>query len=182
MMKYPHSIFKSEVVENAVSWIIVFAMFVYGGAKLIQFEGAVSINKTVSEMTGMQLMWAFYGYSKSFAIILGILEITGGILILFPRTRLIGCLFTTTLLVNIIIQDIVFEVNTGALKAAIFYQFLILILFWRNRKQLFLSIKMLLIKRKLNQSPQTGVIPKFLITVVLFMALRVLEYYITIFH
>lgn len=180
-MKYPHSIFKSEVVENAISWIIVFAMFVYGGAKLIQFEGAVSIDKTVSEMTGMQLMWAFYGYSKSFAIILGILEITGGILILFPRTRLIGCLFTTTLLVNIIIQDIVFEVNTGALKAAIFYQFLILILFWRNRKQLFLSIKILL-KQKLNQLPKTGVVPKFFITLLLFTALRVLEYYITILY
>ena len=42
-------------------------MFIYGGGKLIQFDGAAKIDKTVLELTGMELMWAFYGYSKSFA-------------------------------------------------------------------------------------------------------------------
>ena len=37
------------IFENAISWIIVFAMFIYGGAKLIQFDGAVEIDKTVAE-------------------------------------------------------------------------------------------------------------------------------------
>jgi heme/copper-type cytochrome/quinol oxidase subunit 2 len=59
---------KLEIFENAISWIIVLAMFIYGGAKIIQFDGAAEIDKTVSELTGMELMWAFYGYSKSFAI------------------------------------------------------------------------------------------------------------------
>ena len=61
-----------EIFENAISWIVVFAMFIYGGAKILQFDGASEIDKTVSEMTGMELMWAFYGYSKSYAIILGL--------------------------------------------------------------------------------------------------------------
>lgn len=53
---------KLEIFENAISWIIVFAMFIYGGAKLIQFDGAAEIDKTVSELTGMELMcflWLF---------------------------------------------------------------------------------------------------------------------------
>ncbi|MDG2147503.1 MAG: hypothetical protein P8K14_04720 [Flavobacteriaceae bacterium] len=62
---------KIEIFENAISWIVVIAMFIYGGGKLIQFDGAAEIDKTVSEMTGMELMWAFYSYSKSFAITLG---------------------------------------------------------------------------------------------------------------
>ena len=73
---------KIEILENSISWIVVLAMFIYGGAKLFQFEGATEINKTVSEMTGMELMWAFYGYSKSFALTLGVFEIIGGILII----------------------------------------------------------------------------------------------------
>jgi hypothetical protein len=26
--------------ENTISWIVVFAMFIYGGAKIFQFDGA----------------------------------------------------------------------------------------------------------------------------------------------
>ena len=52
---------KIEIFENAISWIVVIAMLIYGGGKLIQFDGAVEIDKTISEMTGMELMWAFYG-------------------------------------------------------------------------------------------------------------------------
>ena len=94
---------KIEILENAISWVVVLAMLVYGGAKLGQFDGAANIDKTVSELTGMELMWAFYGYSKAFALTIGIFEIIGGILILIKRTRIIGCLFTSTILVNIIL-------------------------------------------------------------------------------
>src|SRR6056297_3191197 len=110
---------KIEIFENAISWIVVLAMFIYGGGKLFQFAGAADIDKTVSEMTGMELMWAFYGYSKSFSITLGIFELIGGILILIKITRIIGCLFTSTILVNVIFQDIYFGVHYGALRAAL---------------------------------------------------------------
>ncbi len=29
---------KIEIFENAISWIVVFAMFVYGAGKTVQFE------------------------------------------------------------------------------------------------------------------------------------------------
>mgnify|MGYP000259428262 CR=1 FL=1 len=120
---------KIEILENAITWIVVFAMFIYGGGKFFQFYEAVEIDKTVSQMTGMELMWVFYGYSKSFAITLGVIEVTGGILILIRKTRLLGCLFTSTVLVNVIIQDIYFGVHLGALKAAILYQLILLIIY-----------------------------------------------------
>lgn len=167
-----------EILENAISWIVVFALFIYGGGKLFQFEGAAAIEKTVSEMTGMELMWAFYGYSKPFAITLGLFEIVGGILLLIKRTRIIGCLFTTTLLVNIIIQDIFYGVHVGALKAAILYQFLILVVLWLNRKKLIKGIKAIL---ELDRTQQTKrkVLVKFLIAAVAFIGLRIVEYFIT---
>jgi hypothetical protein len=160
---------KIEIVENAISWIVVFAMFVYGGAKVIQFEGASEINKTVSEMTGMELMWAFYGYSKSYAMTLGLFEIIGGTLILIKRTRIIGCLFTLTILVNVILQDIFFKVHIGALKAAILYLFLILMILWFN-KDIFST----------SEEPKYKFIIKLVIAFICFVVLRIIEYYLTI--
>jgi uncharacterized membrane protein len=170
---------KVEIFENAISWIVVFAMFVYGGAKLIQFQGAAELEKSVSEMTGMELMWAFYGYSQSFAITLGILEILGGVLILIQKTRILGCLLTSTILVNVIIQDIYFEVHLGALKAAILYQLLILIIFWLNRRKVLQALKILLQLTK-REEPKVKIALKLGIAFVLFICLRIAEYFITI--
>ena len=168
-----------EILENAISWIVVLAMFIYGVGKLIQFDGATEIEKTVSELTGMELMWAFYSYSKSFAITLGILEIIGGILILIKKTRIIGCLFTTTILVNIIFQDIYFGVHLGALKAAIVYQILILIILWLNKEKLIRSVNVLLEYNKVEQ-PKMKLFIKLLIAFGVFSILRIFEYFLTI--
>lgn len=170
---------KIEIYENAISWIVIFAMFVYGGAKIIQFDGAANSSKIVSQMTGMELMWAFYGYSKSYALTLGLMEIIGGILILIKRTRIIGCLFVSTILVNVIFQDIYFGVHFGALKAAILYQLLVLIILWLNKERLIQSIKTLINSEKLEQ-PKTKFFVKLLITFILFVVLRITEYYLTI--
>ena len=170
---------KIEILENSISWIVVLAMFIYGGGKLIQFDGAIEIDKTVSELTGMELMWAFYSYSKSFAMTLGIIEIIGGILILIKKTRIIGCLLTSTILVNVIFQDIYFGVHLGALKAAILYQILILIILWLNKEKLIRGIKILLESNK-TEKPKKKLFIKLLIAFGVFLILRILEYYLTI--
>ena len=169
---------KNQILENAISWIVVLAMFIYGVGKLIQFDEVSTIEKPVSDLTGMELMWAFYGYSKVFAITLGVFEVFGGILILLKKTRLIGCLFTSAILVNVILQDIYFGVHVGALKAAILYQILILIVIWINKEKLILSLKALLKTEKIVQS-KSKVIVKTLAAFGIFVAARILEYLIT---
>ena len=170
---------KLEIFENAISWIVVLAMLIYGLGKVAQFEDAVDMNKTFAEMTGMELMWAFYSYSKPFVITLGIMEVTGGILILIKKTRLIGCLFTTAILLNVIMQDIFFGVHLGALKAAIIYQLLILVIFWLNKEKMITSIKTLLNSEKIQQT-KTKHFLKLLIAFGIFVVFRILEYYVTI--
>ena len=127
---------KIEILENAFSYIAIFAMFAYGIGKMVQFEGASSTKQKVSEMTAQQLIWDFYGYSKPFVLTLGFLEILGWTLKLIKRTRILGCLFISTILVNVILQNIFYRVNIGALKAAIVYQLLILIILWFNKENL----------------------------------------------
>ena len=168
-----------EILENAISWIVVLAMFIYGAGKLIQFNGAAEIDKGISELTGMELMWAFYGYSKSFAMTLGLFEIIGGILIFTKRTRIIGCLFTSSILVNVILQDIYFGVHFGALRAALIYQILILIILWLNREKLIRGIKVLMESNEIEQSKMKLFI-KLLIAFGVFLIFRTFEYFLTV--
>lgn len=169
---------KLEILETAVTWIVVMAMFVYGAAKFVQFEGAAKLDKTVAELTGMELMWAFYGFSKPFALTLGVLEIMGAFLMLFKKTRLIGCLFTSTILVNIILQDVFYGVNKGALRAAIWYQLCILLILVLNKEQLIAGIRQLVAIVKTQQTKQRWMV-KLLLAFLIFAVLRVFEYYIS---
>jgi len=168
-----------DIFENAICWIVVFGMLVYGAGKIVQFEGATNIDKRVGELTGMELMWAFYGYSKTFILIMGALEITGGLLMLFKKTRLLGCLLVTTILVNIILQDIFYGVHLGALKAAILYQSLTLIIFWLHRQKLFDCFKILIDFPSISQTKQRLFFKLFL-AFIAFVIFRIAEYYVTI--
>jgi hypothetical protein len=171
---------KIEIFENSISWVLVLALFIYGFGKTIQFESSTEINKTVSQLSGQELMWAFYGYSKSYALLLGFIEIIGGVLILLKKTRLIGCILTSFIFVNVIIQDIVFSVVPGALRAAIFYQILVIIILSLNYKKVISSIKTLYIV-KTNTENRKRTILKFLIAFIIFVILRIFEYFITLY-
>ena len=169
---------KTEILENAFTYIVVLAMFAYGVGKIVQFDGAVNTNKTIGEMTGMQLIWAFYGYSKPFVITLGVLEITGGLLMLIKRTRLLGCLLVSSILINVILQDIFYGVHVGALRAALIYQTLIIIILWFNRERLVQCFKILTRANK-NTNSTKKFFPILFLSGLLFVVLRIVEYYIT---
>ncbi|ROI03676.1 hypothetical protein EGH90_11615 [Kaistella haifensis] len=119
-----------EKVEYFVKWVVIFivssSMIIYGIAKPIQFSDYTnSTNLNVSE--GHKIMWTFYSYSLTYPIIIGVFEILGGVSILFNKSRIFGCILLTIILSNIIIQDFIYEIV--ALKSAIFYQILVLIIF-----------------------------------------------------
>ncbi len=100
-------------------------MIVYGLGKPIQFQGFdKSGDSDLSE--GHQLMWTFYSYSLAYPIIIGVLEVLGGVFLLLNRTRVFGCILLTIILSNIIIQDYIYDIM--ALKSAIYYQILVFII------------------------------------------------------
>ncbi len=169
----------TEIIENAFTYLVVFAMFAYGIGKMVQFNGAVPTNKSVSELTSQQLRWAFYGYSKSFVLTLGFLEIIGGILMLIKRTRILGCLFVSTILVNVILQDIFYGVNIGALRAAILYQVFIFVILVFNKEKLIQSFKIITTGNKTNVFKKKYLV-KIILSIVLFAIFRILEYFVTI--
>jgi uncharacterized membrane protein len=148
-----------EILENALAYIVVFAMFAYGIGKIVQFNGAVPNNKMVSELTAQQLMWAFYGYSKTFVYVLGILEVVGGLLMFFRRTRLLACFLVSTILINVILQDI--------------------IIVWFHKNKMVQVFK-ILTNVETTSTKRKMFFFKISLGVLLFVVLRILEYYVTI--
>ena len=167
-------------IEFSSVLVVSTAMIMYGVGKIVQFPASIDITKKVSELSGQELMWAFYGYSKSFPTILGVLETLGGILLLFRRTRLLATLLLTTILINVILQDIVYNINQGALIAAIIYQLLIFGILIINRERVVLIYKLFTQNEK-NEGRKTFKTNalKVIYIGLFFILLKGMEYYLT---
>ncbi|CEJ71131.1 hypothetical protein BN1195_03474 [Chryseobacterium oranimense G311] len=104
-------------------------MILFGAGKYSQFNHSVN-----EKFKGMKIMWEFYSYSKPFVVTLGIFEILGALLLFIPKTRIIGCLFLTSLLINVILQDYFYEVP--AIFGALTLQLIVFFILWLNRTPL----------------------------------------------
>ena len=142
-----------EKIQYTIKWTIIFivsiSMIVYGVTKPIQFSNfSNSTNVNVSE--GHKIMWSFYSYSLTYPLIIGFFEILGGISLLSNRSRIFGCILLTIILSNIIIQDYIYEIV--ALKSAIFYQILVVIILFFDKEKLKRVIKVLFTTSKFSKN------------------------------
>ena len=142
-----------EKIQYTIKWTIIFivsiSMIVYGVTKPIQFSDfSNSTNVNVSE--GHKIMWSFYSYSLTYPLIIGFFEILGGISLLSNRSRIFGCILLTIILSNIIIQDYIYEIV--ALKSAIFYQILVVIIHFFDKEKLKRVIKVLFTTSKFSKN------------------------------
>ncbi len=135
-----HLKLSKEEILNVFEWISVLFvsgyMTVYGIAKYVQFGSMEAYRLPVKDLEPMQLMWAFYSYSKPYVIIIGIFEVLGALLFLLPKTRIIGGFLLTSILINIILQDYFYEVMQGALAYAILFQVLIMFVLFKHRARI----------------------------------------------
>jgi hypothetical protein len=74
----------------------------------------------------MHLAWAFFGYSYSYNVFMGIAE-CAGLLLLFRRTTSIGALLTMAALANIIVVNYSFDVHAKIYPTALFFMALFLL-------------------------------------------------------
>jgi uncharacterized membrane protein YphA (DoxX/SURF4 family) len=93
-------------------WYLVFYMISYGWSKLTlsQFgvHDASILEQPIKNIDSFYVAWHLYGRSTFFNVSTGILEIIGGILLIFNRTLLIGALLVLSILAQILIIDIAF--------------------------------------------------------------------------
>lgn len=144
-----------ETFTYALCIYISIACAVYGICKVfdIQFAYVQNYNeKKVGELTGMQLTWVFFGYSRPYQIIIGILQVLGSALLLIPRTRIFGCLVLLPILLNIVLIDFFYGVYHGAFVNAVFYTLGLVYILITQKEKLQEAIRFLLMRKNINKT------------------------------
>lgn len=120
-------------------WYVCFYISVYGTAKLFNAQFGLTeelMITPVGELTSFQLTWAFFGHSYIYGCIIGASQVVGGLLLLHPRTKLIGVAILLPILSNIIMVDVFYEVNRGALINAIAYLLMLFYILYYERERI----------------------------------------------
>jgi hypothetical protein len=170
--------FNSEIrhawLRGVMRYFLAFDISIYGFGKIFktQFGHLYSRDDLpIGNLNGFELTWNYFGHSHTFAVILGLLQIGGSILLLFRRTTLPGVFILLPVMVNIVLIDIFYQIPTGALINALIITFgllYLLLLRWNDLKALFF-----------NKTAETPVMPlEFLKPLVRFLTIAAAFFYI----
>jgi len=164
-----------KILERTLRYFVSFFIFVYGAAKPLQFGNNNNFpDKLVNELSGMELMWSFFGYSKGLPIIIGALQVIGALLLLSQRTKIIGTLLLIPIMTNIVLFDIFYQVHTGATINAIVFLFILIILLLFEKHKVIQAFKT--ITTQTEKDPKR--IPLFIISALLAATLFFLYTYV----
>ena len=128
-------------------YLCAFLLYMYGVSKLLHFQFNVTelASRPIGSLNGYQLTWFYFGYSRIYACILGLTQVTGATLLLFRKTTLLGAAVMLPVMANILLINIFILVNDygpyvvsaiiccSLLKILWHQRALLLTLFWGNQ-------------------------------------------------
>jgi len=142
--------FYIKIIEWALRINVVIKLSLYGLGKIIgqQFYRKGSVpeivgSKSLAETSGYDLAWTFFGYADGYIWFIGLSQLMGAALLLFPKTKLLGGAILVPILLNIIMVDSLFGVAYGALFSACFYLASILFMFYIYKEEVISAVKKL---------------------------------------
>ncbi len=86
----------------------------YAFAKIFetQFVTQPSVyDQPVGSLTGFQLTWYYFGYSKWYGFVIAFTQIISSILLFFRKTTRIGIIIFLTFMVNILLMDFAYDIQ-----------------------------------------------------------------------
>ena len=93
---------------------LIFFMFTYGFVKVIQLQfpypSLTRMMQPLGEFSPMGLAWTYLGYSKGFNLFMGIMEITGGLLLIPRRTSTLGAFVTMGVMIHVAVMNFMFDI------------------------------------------------------------------------
>ncbi len=104
-------------LRGVMRYFLAYQVSAYGFAKILKTQfGHVYMrdNTPIGELSGFDLTWNYFGHSYSFAVILGLLQIGGGVMLLFRRTTLLGTCILLPVMLNIVLINVFYDIATGA--------------------------------------------------------------------
>lgn len=124
---------------SAIRYCIAFNIASFGWKKFygLQFVVPAEIaSQPMNQQSGEWLTWFYFGHSQAFGIIIALIQISGGYLLLFRRTLLIGAIILFALLSNLTLINIFYQMNAGALVQSVVLTIGVLFLILLDYKKL----------------------------------------------
>lgn len=95
-------------------YFLAFTMFTYGFAKVfyLQFSqlSLYSLEQTFGNSSPMGILWRFMGYSEPYTVFTGILEVLGGIFLIWRRTKVLGAIMCFGIMLNVFVLNLSYDV------------------------------------------------------------------------
>lgn len=124
---------------GAIRYCIAFNIIAFGWKKFygLQFIVPSEIAQMpMNQQTGEWLTWFYFGYSHTFGIIIATIQIMGGFMLLFRKTVLAGAIILFSLLLNLTLINIFYDMNAGALLQSVLLTIGVLFLLLLDYKKL----------------------------------------------
>ena len=103
-------------------WIAATLCMLYGFAKINGSQFTVldsELTKPLGQVSGFWLTWYYFGYSAVYGTLIALLQVAAGVLLIVPRTTLLGALLLLPVATNIVLIDVFYGVDLGGTLAAV---------------------------------------------------------------
>lgn len=172
-----------SLTYTILRYVVAFLVITYGFGKLNGSQFTIldsELDKPMGQVSGFWLTWYYFGYSMFYGNIIALAQVLGGVLLMFRRTTLLGSCLLLPIIANIILIDIFYAIDLGALLVALFILGALLLilrphaaelydLFWERQKPTISS----------EASPKTVAAGKNAVRVLLILLPALLTYWIT---
>ncbi len=123
-------------LTTIVRYYLAFTLFLFALEKFFKMQfsdiGLYTLTEPVGNLSPMNLAWAFFGYSYSYNIFIGIAE-SAALLLLFRRTMVFGAILTLVTLGNVMAVNFTYDVHAKMYPTALFMMTFFLLLPYLNR-------------------------------------------------
>jgi hypothetical protein len=104
-----------EWLKLAIRFWLVVSLTVYGFAKApvpaqMQQPELVKLVQPYGDFTPMGILWSFIGSSPTYEIITGYIELLGGVLLILPRTTLLGAVIAFVAMTQVFVLNLCYDV------------------------------------------------------------------------
>ena len=104
-------------------YYIAYHIFSYAFAKILKTQFSLGpvweADVNVSDFDGFMLTWYYYGYSRTYGLIIAGCQLLAGTLILFKKTERIGIVLFLSFMVNIVLVNIFYEIGAEPMQMSI---------------------------------------------------------------
>jgi hypothetical protein len=120
-------------------YISAFLLLLYATSKLLgrQFSVAPELAlRPIGSLSGHDLAWYYYSYSHVYATLLGLIQLTGAVLLLFRKTALLGAAVLLPVMTNILLINLFFHIAWGAAFTSTLIFAAMVAILWHDRHAL----------------------------------------------